>query len=91
MKLGYGGISYISRMLGCDRKTIVRGILELNYPELIEKDRIRAKGAGKKTSLESIFGLDVNFLEIIFDHTAGDPMDENLRWTYLTHQQIASA
>ncbi len=33
LKLGYGGISYISGVLGCDKKTILRGILELNHPE----------------------------------------------------------
>ncbi len=66
LKLGYGGVSYISRVLGCDRKTILQGILELNHPESIEKDRIRTKGGGRKTSLESIPDLDVNFLEVIF-------------------------
>ncbi|KAF5429441.1 Rhodopirellula transposase DDE domain-containing protein, partial [Candidatus Methanophagaceae archaeon] len=89
LKLGYGGISYISRVLGCDRKTILRGLLELNCPESIEKDGIRTKGGGRKTSLESISGLDANFLEVIFFYTAGDPMDERVRWTHLTHQQIA--
>jgi hypothetical protein len=63
LKLGYGSISYISRVLGCDRKTILRGILELNCPETIEKDGIRTKGGGRKTSLESISGLDANFLD----------------------------
>ncbi|MFV9692148.1 MAG: hypothetical protein ACNY01_14485 [Desulfobacteria bacterium] len=89
LKLGYGGTSYISRVLGCDRKTILQGILELNHPESIEKDRIRKKGGGRKTSLESIPDLDVNFLELIFFYTAGDPMDDEVRWTHLTHQQIA--
>ena len=79
LKLGYGGISYISRVLGCDRNTILRGILELNHPESIEKDRIRTKGGGRKTSLESIPDLDANFLEVIFFYTAGDPMDEKVR------------
>ena len=89
LKLGYGGISYIARVLGCDKKTILRGILELKHPESIEKDRIRTKGGGRKTSLESIPDLDVNFLEVVFFYTAGDPMDERVRWTHLTHQQIA--
>jgi hypothetical protein len=85
IKLGYGGNSYISRVLGCDRKTILQGILELNHPELIEKDRLRTKGGGRKTSLESISDLDVNFLEVIFFYTAGDPMDDKVRWTHLTY------
>lgn len=89
LKLGYGGSSYISRVLGCDKKTILRGILELKHPELIEKNRIRKKGGGRKTSLESIPDIDVSFLEVIFFYTAGDPMDEKVRWTHLTHQQIA--
>jgi hypothetical protein len=41
-------------------------MLELNHPESIEKDRIRIKGGGRKTSLESIPDLDINFLEVIF-------------------------
>ena len=86
LKLGYGGISYISRLLGCDRNTIIRGMLELNNPESIEEDRIRTTGGGRKTSLESIPDLDVNFLEVIFVYTAGDPMDEKIRWTHLTHE-----
>jgi hypothetical protein len=28
-------------------------------------------------------------LEVIFFYTAGDPMDDKVRWTHLTHQQIA--
>jgi len=89
LKLGYGGISYVSRVLDCDRKTILRGIYELDHPESIEKDRIRTKGGGRKASLENIPDLDTNFLEVIYFYTAGDPMDEKVRWTHLTHQQIA--
>lgn len=89
IKLGYGGISYISIVLGCDRKTINRGIQELRQPELIVEDRIRKKGGGRKSSLESIPDLNAKFLEVLYDNTAGDPMDENIRWTHLTHQQIA--
>ena len=89
LKLGYGGISYIAMVLGCDRKTINRGIQELKQPELIKKDRIRKKGGGRKSSIETIPDLDAKFLEVLFDNTAGDPMDEKIRWTHLTHQQIA--
>ncbi len=30
-KLGYGGKNYISKLLGCSRKTITRGTQELEY------------------------------------------------------------
>ncbi len=89
LKLGYGGISHISAVLGCDRKTINRGIQELSQPELIVKDGIGKKGGGRKSGLENIPDIDVKFLQVLSDNTAGDPMDENIRWTHLTHQLIA--
>jgi len=89
LKLAYGGIIYISRVLNCDRKTIYRGIEELKHPELIKKDKVRAKGGGRKQSIESISGVDEKFLEVLWNYTAGDPMDEKIRWTDLTCQQIA--
>jgi len=54
LRLGYGGISYIASVLGCDRKTIYRGIAELKQAETIEKERVRAKGGGRKISIDSI-------------------------------------
>jgi hypothetical protein len=89
LKLGHGGISYIASVLKCDRKTIHRGITELKHPDKIENDRIRTKGGGRKRSIETIPNLSGKFLKILKDYTAGDPMDEAVRWTNLTHQQIA--
>lgn len=43
-KLGHGGISYIAEVLGCDRKTVWRGIKELVAPAELEPGRIRKKG-----------------------------------------------
>lgn len=34
-------------------------------------------------------GLEEHFLEVMRDHTAGDPMREEVKWTYLTAQEIA--
>ena len=44
-KLGHGGIEYISRVLGCDPKTIGQGIAELESEEELSTDRQRKKGA----------------------------------------------
>ena len=41
LKLGYGGVSYISQLLGCSRDTILRGIDEINCEETIDHNRIR--------------------------------------------------
>ena len=88
-KLGYGGISYIERILGCGRETIVRGINEIESPSIINENRIRKKGGGRKKSLEIIKGIEEAFLKVIDKHIAGSPMDSALRWTNLTRQQIA--
>ena len=48
-QLGYGGIGYVADVLGCSRKTITRGINELDQ---LSNDpaagRIRRSGAGRK-------------------------------------------
>ena len=41
------------------------------------------------TAVEAIPELDANFQHVLADHTAGDPMREDVRWTNLTHEQIA--
>ncbi len=50
IKLGYGGQSYISKLLGCSIKTVQRGIVELKtLPDDEEcKRRIRRLGGGRK-------------------------------------------
>ncbi len=34
-------------------------------------------------------GLDEAFIEVLAEHTAGDPMRAEVRWTNLTRHQIA--
>ncbi len=86
---GIKGKLFIASVLQCDRKTIYRGVTELTHPEMIEKDRERAKGGGRKQSIDSIPELDEKFFDVLWNYTAGDPMDDKIRWTNLTHQQIA--
>jgi hypothetical protein len=43
-KLGYGGQTYIGQVLGCDHKTIQRGLEELDHPPDLPPGRIRKKG-----------------------------------------------
>ncbi len=44
VKLGHGGIQYISQLLGCHRETVVHGIAELNSEKPLTTNRIRKKG-----------------------------------------------
>ena len=49
-KLGQGGISYISEILGCDRKTVSKGIDEILDPPDLDPSRVRKKGGTEKLS-----------------------------------------
>jgi hypothetical protein len=89
LKLGYGGISYLSRLFGCNYRTIIFGMEELTDEESMSLDSIRRSGGGRKSAFETIEGLDEEFLKVIAQHTAGSPMDEGVKWTYLTGHQIA--
>jgi hypothetical protein len=88
-KLPRGGQSYIAELLSCARKTIRRGIEELKNPELLpEKGRIRHQGGGRKRILDTHPELDDQFVNVLQDYTAGDPMNVDIRWTNLTPLQI---
>ncbi|RZB36167.1 MAG: hypothetical protein SRB2_02432 [Desulfobacteraceae bacterium Eth-SRB2] len=89
LKLPRGGKSYVADLLGCSRNTILRGISELKNPNLVLKDRIRGKGAGRKSAIETIKNIDDVFLKVIDDYIAGDPMNGKIRWTNLSHKKIA--
>ena len=88
-KLGWGGQSYISQLLGCDDEAMQLGLTELGQPEALEMKRIRREGGGRKSSLSAIEGIDAAFRKVIAEHTAGSPMDETVKWTNLTQQEIA--
>ena len=48
-KLGHGGIEYIARVLGCDPKTIRRGLAELEGEDDLDPTRVRKKGVDAKS------------------------------------------
>lgn len=89
LKLPWGGQSYISKLLGCSRATILRGIKELKNFKILERNRIRKPGGGRKSALDIIEKIDDIFLKIIDDYIAGDPTSENIRWTNLSQKQIS--
>ena len=88
-KLGYGGITYISRLFGCNYRTIIKGMEELSEESLIISQRIRRSGGGRKKALLTIPGIDEAFMEVVDNHTAGSPVREDIKWTNLTRKQIA--
>jgi Rhodopirellula transposase DDE domain len=89
LKLGWGGLSYISGLLGCDDEAMQLGKRELGQQEELNQSRVRRAGGGRKAALATIAGLDAAFLRVIAKHTAGSPMDETIKWTNLTRHEIA--
>jgi hypothetical protein len=47
-KLDHGGIEYMSRLLGCDPKTIDQGLQDLQQAEDPAGERVRKKGVDPK-------------------------------------------
>ena len=80
------------QLLGCRRNTIIKGLEELEkmHSETLNSSRSRKKGGGRKSILSTQIGIDAACLEVLKNHTAGDPMNELIKWTNLTHKEIAS-
>ena len=92
LKLGWGGRDYIARTLGCSRRTVSKGAKEvsgLSGKEIYE--RIRKPGGGRKSYQNHWAEIDERFRQVLRDHTAGDPMDETVRWTNLSLKEIVTA
>ena len=88
LKFPYGGISYIAQLFACSRNTILRGIIELGVKETIPRIRDRKAGGGRKRVIEKQADINAVFLSVLKEHTAGDPMDEKVKWTNLTKADI---
>lgn len=88
-KLGCGGKQYIVGLFKCSSNTLAKGRSELaSRLEGIELGRIRKKGGGAKQK-KKVPVISETFLDVVSEHTAGDPCEENSRWTYLHQQEIA--
>jgi hypothetical protein len=89
VKLEYGGITYICELLGCNYRTIIFGMDELEDEASMQLDGIRRSGGGRKSAIETIEGLEELFLKVLQQHTAGSPTDETIKWTNLTRREIS--
>lgn len=92
LKLGLGGRNYIAHILGCSRRTVSKGAKEVSGLSGKETEaRIREAGGGRKAYTHHWEGIDEKFLDVLREHTAGDPMDAKVRWTDLTPGEIVVA
>jgi hypothetical protein len=90
-KLGHGGIRFIASLFECDAKTVQRGMRDLQSPEALCQEEIRKEGGGRKALVESMEKINEAFIDTLKDHTAGDPMDDKVKWTSLSCKGIATA
>jgi transposase len=102
LKSGHGGQNHIAEVLGCSRRTVRKGAIEVSgLPSCVVKEmigksstdtpRIRQAGGGRKPYQVSHPEIDDQFLSVLQDHTAGEPTDEKVKWTNLREWEIVGA
>ena len=91
IKIGHGGISYIAKIVGCTRKTVARGIRELLASTADDQfnNRVRQPSGGRHPYDVTHKDINEQFLDVLQNYTAGDPMNEKIKWTNLTTKEIA--
>src|SRR5207247_2097155 len=80
-------------ILGCSAGTVRAGREDLlmQNATALAPGRIRRPGGGREKIVVKITDIDPVFVSILEDHTAGSPMDEKIKWTDLTQDQIVAA
>ena len=83
--------SYIAKLLGCSLQTVRRGLADLAAlpAEPQYEPAVRQPGGGRKGYATTHPDIDAQFLAVLQESTAGDPMDDQVVWTDLTPQAIA--
>jgi hypothetical protein len=88
-RLGWHGVREASEFYGIHPNTIRRGKQELAAGlSDQESGRIRKPGGGRKLAEAQYPDIDDAFLAVLDKHTAGDPMDGEIRWTQLGDDEI---
>src|SRR5438128_1111269 len=81
-RLGHGGIEYVAEVLGCSRRTIERGLNELDaLPHDPAAGRVRRPGGGRKQKVQTDPQLEQNLNALLEVRTAGDPDEAAVVWT----------
>jgi len=88
--MGRGGIVAVSRASGMSRSTIGIGMKELQSGTIVEKERIRKEGGGRKTLFETDASLEKGIDWIVSPVTRGDP-ESPLIWCSKSLRKIATA
>jgi hypothetical protein len=91
LKLPPAEHSYIAELFGCSLQTVRRGLADLAAlpAEPQYEPAVRKPGGGRKGYTTTHPDIDAQFLAVLQESTAGDPMDDQVIWTDLTPQAIA--
>ena len=90
IKLGHGGIGYVSELFGLDPDTVSQGIRELKQDNLPPADRVRRPGGGRKNNpLVEDEDTQLKFLQTVNAYRAGSPMNEGVIYTHLGPRELA--
>src|SRR5438876_1419349 len=87
--LGHGGIQIAHRASGLDRKTIARGLKELEAGVALAGNRIRQTGGGRKKLTEVDRTVLTDLHDLVADSSRGDP-ESPLRWTSKSTRTLAT-
>jgi hypothetical protein len=88
-RIGWHGVEEVSEFYGIHPHTIRQGKRELAHGLHDEHpERIRKPGGGRKPAEHHYPDIDDVFLDVLDQHTAGDPMDGDIRWTPLGDEEI---
>jgi len=86
-RIGYGGISIVSRLCGLSRVTITKGLKELNECQ-DDVVRMRRAGGGRHSLERSYPDFERVMNELLEETTRGDP-ESPLRWTCKSTRTLA--
>jgi Rhodopirellula transposase DDE domain len=85
---GRGGIAAAARACGLAENTVRKGLAELDEPEPLAPDRVRAAGAGRKPAVEGDPKLLDDLRALVEDDVRGDP-ERVLLWTSKSLRNLA--
>jgi hypothetical protein len=88
-RLGYGGVSLVSRATGVCRRVVARGMKEATESERLPEGRIRREGGGRKRTVSNDPTL-LTDLESLIEHVTGGDPESPLRWTCKSLRQLSA-
>ena len=88
MAAGRGGVSAVSRATGMARSTIGRALVELRDGAMLDDNRVRRAGGGRKPLSETDASLLDDLRHLVDPATRGDP-ESPLLWTSKSLRKLA--